>query len=103
MAQHNGKGRGIVLPVVNHKRCEAKGPCVQACPVDVFEIRKIEPKDYDALGFFGKLKNRAHGRKVAYAVRADLCEACGLCVSACPERAIKLIRIDRKAGDAVTI
>ena len=90
-----GKGRGIVVPVVDPRRCEAKGPCVQACPYDVFEIRPIDPADFERLSFFGKLRNRAHGSKLAYTPRAAACEACGLCVKACPERAIRLVRVDR--------
>jgi NAD-dependent dihydropyrimidine dehydrogenase PreA subunit len=61
----------------------------------VFEIRAIEKTDFEKLSFFAKLKNKAHGGKVAYTVRADACEACGLCVPACPEHAIKLVRVDK--------
>jgi len=38
----------------------------------------------------GRLKVFAHGGRQAFAVRADACHACGLCV-ACPERAIQLV------------
>ena len=88
-----GKGRGIVKPVVNFNKCEAKGPCVQVCPYDVFEVRKIEVEDYKKLSIFGKFKNKVHGGKVAYVPRSDSCQACGLCVPACPERAIKLVKV----------
>jgi 4Fe-4S ferredoxin len=83
---------GTIVPVVDFSRCEAKGPCVEVCPYDVFEIRKIEPADYAALGTLSKFKNWVHGGKVAYTPNADQCRACGLCVAACPERAIKLAR-----------
>lgn len=85
------KGRGVVLPVVDFNRCEGKAACADACPVGVFEIRTIDEVDYARLSFFGRLKNTVHGGRVAYTSGADACEACGLCVRACPERAIKLV------------
>ncbi|MBU2655836.1 MULTISPECIES: 4Fe-4S binding protein [Acetobacteraceae] len=30
---------------------------------------------------------------VAYTPHADQCRACGLCVKACPERAIQLVKV----------
>jgi ferredoxin len=33
-----------------------------------------------------------HGWKQAFAVNADACRACGLCVEACPEKAIRLMK-----------
>jgi ferredoxin len=56
----------------------------------VFDVRKIEDVDFNALGFFAKMKSRAHGRKTAYTPGAAQCQACGLCVVACPEKAIAL-------------
>ena len=83
---------GRLIPVVDFTRCEAKGPCAEVCPYDVFEIRTIEPSDYAKLGVLSKIKNRVHGGRVSYTPRADQCRACGLCVKACPEHAIKLAR-----------
>jgi NAD-dependent dihydropyrimidine dehydrogenase PreA subunit len=82
---------GAYRPVVDHAKCEGKRDCVDVCPEDVFEVRRIDDADFEALGFFAKLKSRAHGRMTAYTPRADACEACGLCVVACPERAIRLV------------
>jgi NAD-dependent dihydropyrimidine dehydrogenase PreA subunit len=78
------------VPVVDHGRCEGKSDCVDVCPYGVFQVRSIEDADYEALSFFGKLKSRAHGRKTAYTTGASRCQACGLCVVACPEEAILL-------------
>ncbi|WP_210208993.1 4Fe-4S binding protein [Roseiarcus fermentans] len=83
---------GAFAPVVDFSRCEAKGPCAQVCPYQVFEIRKIERSDYANLGFLSKIKNRVHGGKVSYTPNAARCRACGLCVQACPEHAIKLVK-----------
>jgi 4Fe-4S ferredoxin len=83
---------GVVIPVVNLNRCEGKESCVAVCPYDVFEIRKIDRDDYRGLSFIGKVKNRVHGGMVAYTPHADQCRACGLCLKACPERAIKLVK-----------
>jgi 4Fe-4S ferredoxin len=78
-------------PVVDRDACEGKRDCVQVCPYDVFEVRSIDEEDFSSLSFLGKLKSRAHGRLTAYTPHADLCQACGLCVVACPEKAIRLV------------
>ena len=83
---------GVIVPVVNLKRCEGKGDCLVVCPEDVFEIRRIDDADYQSLGMLNKLKLRVHGMHVAYTPNADACRACGLCVTACPEHAITLVR-----------
>ncbi len=54
---------GKLIPVVDFSRCEAKGPCVEVRPYDVFEIRKIESTDYKNLVFLSKVKNRGLRRK----------------------------------------
>lgn len=84
---------GVYVPVVSRSKCEGKRECVKVCPYDVFEVRKIDDADFDALGFFAKLKSRAHGKLTAYTPKADACHACGLCVAACPEKAISLQRV----------
>jgi NAD-dependent dihydropyrimidine dehydrogenase PreA subunit len=83
---------GAVVPVVDLKRCEGKGDCVRVCPENVFEVRRIEEVDYRRLGLLHRFKQRVHGRQVAYTPNVDACRACGLCVGACPERAITLFR-----------
>jgi NAD-dependent dihydropyrimidine dehydrogenase PreA subunit len=82
---------GRFVPVVNRSKCEGKSDCVEVCPYDVFEVRRIDDEDFKKLGALGKLKSLAHGRKTAYTPRASACQACGLCVAACPEKAIKLV------------
>jgi 4Fe-4S ferredoxin len=81
---------GHLVPVIDRNRCEAKGDCVEVCPYDVFEIRVLGREERSALSLLGRLKAFAHGHKQAFAVRAERCRACALCVQACPERAIKL-------------
>ena len=83
---------GVFAPVVSRSKCEGKKDCVEVCPYGVFEVRTIEDRDFAQLGFFAKLKSRAHGKQTAYTPNADACRACGLCVKACPEKAITLRR-----------
>ena len=87
------KATGTV-PVIDRSRCEGKRECVKVCPYDVFEVRRIDDADFAKLSMLGKLKSIAHRRQTAYTPRADACRACGLCVTACPEDAIKLRRPD---------
>jgi NAD-dependent dihydropyrimidine dehydrogenase PreA subunit len=93
MASPDCKEPGRVVPVIDRNRCEAKGPCVAACPYDVFEIRPIGPAEKAGMSAIGRLKAWAHGNKQAFVVRPDACHACGACVPACPERAIRLVRV----------
>lgn len=86
---------GRLVPVVDRGRCEGKADCVEVCPYGVFEVGRISDADFRALSLLGRLKSLAHRRRTALTPRADECHACGLCVQACPEKAIKL---ERRAG-----
>ena len=90
---------GVIAPIVDLRRCEGKGDCVRVCPENVFAIRRIAAADYRSLGVLHKLKQRVHGMMVAYTPNAEACRSCGLCVSACPEHAIKLGRFQRPSTD----
>ncbi len=83
---------GDFIPVIDRNRCEGKADCVVVCPYDVFELDLVPAETRAGLSFTGKVKGMLHGWKQAYAVNAEACRACGLCVSACPEKAITLMR-----------
>ena len=82
---------GAYVPRVDRRRCEGKTDCVAVCPYDVFEVRTIDEAEYRALPALARLKLWVHGKQTAYTVRGDACQACGLCVVACPEQAITLV------------
>jgi 4Fe-4S ferredoxin len=83
---------GTFEPQVDRRRCEGKADCVAVCPYGVFEVRSIDDGEYRALPPVARLKLWVHGKRTAYTPSADACQACGLCVVACPEKAITLVR-----------
>ncbi|HXW84860.1 MAG TPA: ferredoxin family protein [Candidatus Binataceae bacterium] len=83
---------GEFAPVIDRARCEGKEDCVRVCPYDVFEMGILGPAELAKLSLMGRIKARFHGNRQAFAVNAADCHGCGLCVSACPEHAIKLAR-----------
>jgi 4Fe-4S ferredoxin len=80
-----------VAPLIDRGRCEGKADCVRVCPYDVFVVRRLEADERTALSLFPRLKLLVHGGEQAFVARADACHACGRCVTACPERAIRLV------------
>ena len=83
---------GDLAPVIDLGRCEGKADCLQVCPFDVFEVRVATSAERKSLGLLEPIKSLSHGHKKAFTVRADQCHACGLCVEACPETAIRLLK-----------
>ncbi len=81
---------GSMIPVIDPMRCEAKGPCVPICPYDVLAIRTVPPEEKAALSMLGRFKLFVHGGQQAFVVDPNACRGCGLCVKACPEKAITL-------------
>ncbi|MCU0438722.1 MAG: ferredoxin family protein [Raineya sp.] len=80
-----------LMPIVNFNSCGGKEDCVTVCPYNVFEMRPITKKDKAKLSLKGKIKTFFFKQK-AYVVNPDQCHACGLCIQACPEKAIKLTK-----------
>jgi NAD-dependent dihydropyrimidine dehydrogenase PreA subunit len=83
---------GRKAPAIDRDRCEGKADCERVCPYGVFTLRPLTDDERRCLSFVGRLKLRAHGGKQAFADDA-LCHACGLCVAACPEKAITLAAV----------
>jgi NAD-dependent dihydropyrimidine dehydrogenase PreA subunit len=83
---------GAYRPVVDRARCEGKRDCVEVCPYAVFEVGRMGDDEYRALPLPARLKSFFHNRRTAFTPGADACRACGLCVVACPEKAITLVR-----------
>lgn len=78
------------IPHVDLSRCEGKADCAEVCPYDVFDVARIDDAVYRSLPVLNRLKLWVHGKQIAHTPRAEACQACGLCVVACPERAITL-------------
>jgi len=83
---------GLLAPAIDRNRCEGKADCVRVCPYEVFELGVLSRAERSKLSFVGRLKAFGHGGRQAFAVRADACHGCGLCVEACLEKAIRLAR-----------
>jgi NAD-dependent dihydropyrimidine dehydrogenase PreA subunit len=81
---------GRLEPTIDPLRCEGKGDCLRVCPEGVFTLRPLTHDERAILTPFVRLKIWVHGGKQAFVDRPDACKACGLCVPACPERAITL-------------
>jgi len=88
------KEPGRWAPVIDRNRCEGKRDCVRVCPYQVFEISVLSQTDRAQLSLRGRLKAFFHGGRQAFATRQDQCRACGLCLSACPEKAIRLVALN---------
>jgi 4Fe-4S ferredoxin len=89
------KEPAVVAPVIDRNRCEGKEDCVRVCPYGVFEMVKLDEEQRRELAGFGRLRAFFHGYRQALVARADQCHACGQCVTACPEKAIKLEAVAR--------
>jgi NAD-dependent dihydropyrimidine dehydrogenase PreA subunit len=84
---------GRVAPEIDRNKCEGKDACARVCPYGVFEMGVLPAEQRGALSWVGRLKGWAHGWKQAFVVKPDACHACGLCVEACPEEAIRLVAV----------
>lgn len=65
--------------------------------VDVLIVRKLTDAQKDTLSLPGRVKLWAHGGRQAHAEFADRCHGCGLCVTACPQKAISLKRSNQSS------
>ncbi|HYE04602.1 MAG TPA: 4Fe-4S dicluster domain-containing protein [Planctomycetota bacterium] len=82
---------GPLRPVIDRDRCGAKAVCVAVCPYQVFDVRRLDAGERRGIGLRGRLKLIVHRGRQAVTPRLDSCLACGKCVAACPEEAIRLV------------
>ena len=90
---------GLMVPLIDRNRCEGKAACVGVCPRRVFTLGVLPPAERAGLSLRGKVKGLVHGWKQAFTPNASACEACGRCVEACPEGAIRLVRAQPGSGN----
>jgi NAD-dependent dihydropyrimidine dehydrogenase PreA subunit len=90
---------GLMVPLIDRDRCEGKAACVGVCPRRVFTLGVLPPAERAGLSLRGKVKGLVHGWKQAFTPNASACEACGRCVEACPEGAIRLVRAQPGPGN----
>ena len=83
---------GKFTPVIDRNRCEGKEACVAVCPYHVFTMGTLPSAERRGLTLLGKVKGVVHRWHQSFATNAEACHACGLCVTACPEKAIALAR-----------
>jgi 4Fe-4S ferredoxin len=83
---------GRLMPIINANRCEGKGPCVTACPVQVLEMGFLPKEERKGLTLKGKIKAFIHRYEQARVINVNACLGCGDCVKVCPEQAISLAR-----------
>jgi 4Fe-4S ferredoxin len=61
-------------------------------PAGGFELNVMTPQQRESLSIIGTIKGFVHGWKQVQVVDPQDCRGCGLCVTACPEKAITLTR-----------
>jgi NAD-dependent dihydropyrimidine dehydrogenase PreA subunit len=80
--------------VIDHDKCYpspfGKRDCIEECPENIFEVRKLTKKEKKPLSTGAKFLVFLHGGKQAFVIYPQNCTACGACVTVCPKRAIKL-------------
>jgi 4Fe-4S ferredoxin len=47
------------------RACEGKRDCIDVCPHDVFEVRRIDAADHQALSWLARAKVFVHRRQTA--------------------------------------
>lgn len=78
--------------MIDRNRCDGKQDCFALCPFEVFAMQCITALDLAMLPVAPRKAHKLIGKWQSLAVRAEACHACNLCVVACPEDAIRLIR-----------
>jgi NAD-dependent dihydropyrimidine dehydrogenase PreA subunit len=75
---------------IDPRRCEGHRTCVQVCPEGVLALRVVGADQ----PLLVKWRVALHGGHQAAVVDEAACTGCGLCLAACPERAITLTEPD---------
>ncbi len=99
------RGISLQVPECEPSKCIQCGICSFSCPHAAIRIKQIAPKDLKNAPstFKTELSRSKNTKKLQFKVQTycEDCMSCGLCINACPTKALKFVSIEdaKKKGE----